>query len=101
MIAAQATAVRRRATRAFAFLLASAALAATGCQGPCESLAEKICSCEINGSQEQSCLLRMQRVGDRDVSTTEAERCSNLLDTCDCDALDREDYAACGITNEG
>lgn len=86
----------------FACLLASAALfGATACSGPCETLAEKICSCEINGTQEQSCLLRMQRVGDRVVSTEEAERCSNLLDTCDCDALDREDYAACGLTNEG
>lgn len=42
----------------------------------------------------------MQRVADREVSPEEAERCSALLDTCDCDALDRDDFGQCGLSNE-
>ncbi len=89
----------RRVSAAFIAAFVIFTFGATGCDGPCNSLAERICSCEINGSQEQSCLLRIQRAGERETSTAEAERCSNLLDTCDCQALDREDYAACGLTN--
>ncbi len=99
--AAPGTPARWPRRRWFAYLVISAGLAAftTGCQGPCDSLAEKICSCEINANEEQSCLLRMQIVGDRIVTTEEAERCDTLMDNCTCEALEREDFAACGLSN--
>lgn len=101
-IAATATHAPRPRARWSAFLAASGLallLGTFGCEGPCDSLAEKICSCELNSSLEQSCLLRVQRVSDREVSIAEEERCELYLDTCTCEAIDREDFGQCGITN--
>ncbi len=100
--AERGTGVSRPKARWFACLATSVllGLASAGCEGSCDALAERICGCELNSSREQACLLRMQRVGDREVSPAEGERCSALLDTCDCDALDREDFGKCGLSNE-
>ena len=82
-----------------AALALSAALA--GCNGPCQTLADRICACEPNRTEEQSCQLTVQMRSNLPVSQAEAQVCSDLLDTCDCDALAREDYAACGLANPG
>lgn len=84
-------------------LLLEAAVAAllvaglAGCDGPCQTLAERICSCEPNSTEEQSCLLKVQIRGDTPLTTEEEMRCSELLDACSCEALADEDYLACGI----
>jgi hypothetical protein len=46
-------------------------------------------------------MLTVQMRSNQPVSMAEAEVCSALLETCDCDALAREDYAACGLTKPG
>ena len=81
----------------FAAVLGFAGLA-TGCDGPCQVLAERICNCEPNQTETQSCQLKVQIRGDFPVSTREAEQCSALLDQCTCEALEREDYHLCGIS---
>lgn len=69
-----------------------------GCTGPCRSLAEQICSCEPNDVEQQACVVRIDAVSDRTVSEAEANRCDQLLETCTCEALARDDFAACGLT---
>jgi len=73
------------------------AFGAFGCDGPCQALSERICSCEPNRTEEQACLLKVQIRGDTPVSMAEEARCSELLDACSCEALADEDYLACGI----
>lgn len=77
--------------------LAVSALGLIGCDGPCRSLAERVCSCEPNNTEQQTCLLKVQIRGDTPVSMAEEARCSELLDSCSCEALADEDYLACGI----
>ncbi|MCA9553614.1 MAG: hypothetical protein KC933_26480 [Myxococcales bacterium] len=64
-------------------------------------LADRICACEPNRTEEQSCMLTVQNRSNVTVSTAEAAVCSDLLETCDCEALAREDYAACGLSKPG
>ncbi len=73
-------------------------LTLSGCSGPCRALAETVCSCEPNDVEQQACLVRIDAVADRPVSTAEAERCDQLLESCTCDALAADNYAACGLT---
>lgn len=86
----------------FSLGLAGAALAAAlaGCDGPCQTLSERICSCEPNSTEQQSCLLKVQIRGDTPVTIEEEARCSELLDSCSCEALADNDYLACGIFSE-
>ena len=73
---------------------------ASACDGPCRNLAEQICACEPNQTRERACLLNVDRAT-RDPVGDEDARCEELLKTCTCDALDRGDYAACGLTFDG
>lgn len=75
------------------------ALGLFGCDGPCRNLAEQICSCEPNRTEEDACLLKVQLRADTPVSPAEADRCAQLLPLCTCDALVAENYAVCGISN--
>lgn len=71
------------------------------CQGPCRTLAERICSCEPNVRAEQSCIQEINQAGqqaNRMPGTEEDAVCSELLDSCDCAALQRQDFAACGLS---
>lgn len=72
----------------------------TGCDGPCQDLAEKICSCEPNTPRERSCLVTVDTAV-RDPLDSDSARCEELLKTCSCAALDRGDFAACGLTLDG
>lgn len=78
-------------------LLFALALAASGCDGPCRTLSERICSCEPNRTEEQACILKVQIRGNEPVSMAEEARCSELLDSCNCKALADGDYLACGL----
>lgn len=77
-------------------------LAGVGCNGPCESLAERICSCEPNNLEEQGCIEEVRiTMGLYSPTPAELDACSAALDTCDCEALEREDLAACGLSKGG
>lgn len=79
--------------------LAAATLVA--CDGPCESLAEKICSCEPNEVEKRGCLEQVRVAMQRAATTAETNACSEALDTCDCEVLEREEYRLCGLSKEG
>lgn len=87
---------RRGLPKLFVLLLS---LSAFACDGPCTNLAEQICSCEPNRTEEDACLLKVQIRSDTPVSQSEADRCAELLPLCTCDDLVAENYAVCGISN--
>lgn len=69
-----------------------------GCDGPCRQLADRICGCETYVIERSACLQEVDSNGNvRQPSPEEDDRCVDLLDTCTCDALEREDFAACGL----
>ncbi len=72
-----------------------------GCSSPCRDLAERICSCEPNRTEEQACTLRLDGQSTRNVTAADEERCATFLEVCDCPALDRGDLAACGLVQTG
>ena len=75
------------------------ALSSMGCDGPCRSLAQRICECETNARERAACVQEIDSNGNvRQPTAEEDERCSELLETCECEALEREDFAACGLT---
>lgn len=78
------------------------ALLVQSCNGPCQSLAERICSCEPNQAEEQGCLLEVSAAMGRVAPTiAEEEACEAILDDpdgCTCEALEREDFEACGLS---
>jgi hypothetical protein len=75
-------------------------LAATSsaCNGPCRELAELVCSCEPNANEEQACIVNIDAESRSIVTEQDTSVCTTLLDSCTCEALDRGDYAACGLT---
>lgn len=73
---------------------------ASACDGPCRNLAEQICACEPNDTRERACLVNVDRATQNPINDEE-ERCEALLRTCTCDALDRGDFEACGLTLSG
>lgn len=86
-----------RSSLLLASLSASGALLA--CDPPCEALATRICECEAYIQEQTACEQTIEvNQSLRTPTDEENERCSELLDTCDCDALEREDYVACGLT---
>ena len=101
IIAASISRRRRRSVRLL-FLSPLVALSLASCNGPCESLAEKICSCEPNSTEEAGCIEQVRSEMNRITpSASQEEMCDSLLDGCDCEALEREDFAACGLSKRG
>ena len=105
MIAARVTGAstspRRRRSVHLLSLSPLLALLIASCSGPCESLAERICSCEPNSIEESGCLEQVRSEMDRVTPTAgQEELCDSLLDGCDCEALEREDFAACGLSKK-
>ncbi len=76
--------------------------ASIGCQDPCVTLAERICNCEATANERRACIA--DRVTNQQSSTTidDADRdfCEQKLLECTCQALDNNDFAACGFANE-
>lgn len=71
-----------------------------GCSTPCETLASHICGCSLNKTEEAQCLQRVTS-STREATDADNVRCEQLLDTCTCDALEKNEPAACGLANEG
>ncbi len=92
-------------SRTFAVLLALWPLVGAGCSiNPCQQLAERICQCELSAAQRQSC--RTNRITNQQNQfgfslDGDADRCTAALETCTCDALDRQQTDQCGFTKEG
>lgn len=87
-------------SRLFIPLTFVVSLLAAGCDGPCTNLAEMICACEPNDVLERACLLNVERAT-RDPIEGEDAQCEELMKTCTCDALERNDFEACGLTLDG
>lgn len=84
-------------TLMFSGVLALGALGASGCSGPCQTLAEMVCNCEPSRREQDSCLIRLDQNLDRSVTAEEEALCEEQLETCTCDALAQDDFAACGL----
>ena len=85
-----------------ALILAAAFAAPTllsACSTPCEELAAEICACEDTRSARDACERRAkQQASANEPSQGEQDRCEQLLDTCDCFALNTAaGKRACGL----
>lgn len=88
-----------RPARSFGLLLAGVLGLAplAGCGNNCESLANLICNCLPNTSEQNACKQQIATASSqRSVTHAEDQYCGKLLQTCTCDALDRGDLVACG-----
>jgi hypothetical protein len=76
---------------------------AQGCQDPCVALAQRICNCEPTPADRRAC--QQERITNQQskIEIDDADRavCEEKLETCTCDALDRNDLEACGFVPEG
>jgi hypothetical protein len=78
------------------------ALAISSCSGPCETLAERICSCEPNSIAESACVEQVRSAMEQNAPTTaDEEVCDSLLDGCTCEALEAEEFEKCGLSKGG
>lgn len=84
-----------------AFFVATLAVAAllSACSSPCEELASKICACESTRSAIDACERRASQQQDANPpSDAEQNRCEDLIDGCDCFALNTAaGKRACGL----
>ena len=73
-----------------------------GCPDPCVVLAERICNCEATAGERRACIADRVTNQQSAITVDEADRefCSSKLDGCSCQALDNNDFAACGFANE-
>jgi hypothetical protein len=89
------------ARTAGALLAICLAAGTAGCTHPCLKLAEQICACEPGQIERETCEKQMKSAFDAarpDELDTQASVCSELIDTCDCHALDTEaGRQACGL----
>jgi hypothetical protein len=91
---------KRLEALATAVLLSSLA-AAVGCTSPCEQLADHICECKPNGSEQNACKEQVRAAtAQHDVTSAEQQYCSTLLDKCSCNAVDKNDLYSCGLSKE-
>jgi len=78
------------------------ALLLSSCNGPCESLAERICSCSPNATEEAGCIEQVRAEMERfSPSMAEEANCDALLDEetgCTCEAIEAEQFERCGLS---
>ncbi|MEL6187562.1 MAG: hypothetical protein AAFU79_23330 [Myxococcota bacterium] len=91
---------RSRGLRATALAAVALGLLGTAaCDGPCRTLAERVCTCEFNAREQASCFQEIDTNGNVRMPTPEEdEACMAFLDSCTCEALEAEQFAACGLT---
>jgi hypothetical protein len=81
-------------------------LAVTFCMGsscldPCQQLADKICSCEANATDKQTCTRQVAIIAaNRKPNNNELVACQQFLLNCECRALKAGDLQACGLSRE-
>src|SRR5262245_32977281 len=79
--------------------LTRALIAGASCSGTCETLASNICACQPNQTEEAQCLQTVNN-STKEPTDLDNERCDALLDSCTCDALEKNDLAACGLARK-
>jgi hypothetical protein len=86
--------------RALAAAVFSLVLA--GCANPCLKLAEKLCECSATTTARDSCKSSASNEQSLvTITTDDEERCSALIDQCDCHSLDTpEGKLACGLARD-
>ncbi|MBN2360014.1 MAG: hypothetical protein JXR83_11220 [Deltaproteobacteria bacterium] len=73
------------------------ALWSLGCD-PCSTLADRICQCEDTEYLRQVCSQRVElQKQQRQPTDADKKACEAALKTCTCEALERQDLAACGF----
>lgn len=80
------------------FALALVLATMSACTPPCRALAEKVCACEPSRYLEDACVQQLNASDDLGVSDAEESVCDDLLDRCTCDALERGESEACGLS---
>lgn len=92
--------------RTVAQLLALAALSTqvAACDDACLALSKEICRCESTQLAQQACIQRVEneasQAPDGTPTVKQKERCTELIDSCNCDALAAGDLEACGLAYE-
>jgi hypothetical protein len=81
-------------------VLAAFALVLAGCTSPCVKLAQKLCECETTTEAQDNCkTTASEQESLVDVSSEDEDRCSDLIDGCDCHAIDTpQGKIACGLS---
>ena len=84
-----------------ALLLVAAAAAVSACEGPCESLAKRICDCRsVTPAEAGRCKRSFIELQPRDFTDDQEEECDRLLELCDCDDLTLGRRSECGLANK-
>lgn len=79
----------------FIFVLAFGA-----CADPCRQVAELVCACEPDQSQERSCLAEVETARQaHPASESDLQACEQIIESnqCDCDALALGRIESCGL----
>ena len=87
--------MRRRVMPWWLGLLMTTAI--VGCGNPCDDLANRICNCNPNDTSVTACKNRVSADTYPGPTSAQKDKCSQLLDTCNCTALACGNYAACGL----
>jgi hypothetical protein len=79
------------------------ALLAAGCGDQCQALADTICGCEPDLRRREACRLDYQTQQQNQPAPSEDQlgACTAALETCTCDALDRNETDKCGYARAG
>ncbi len=80
------------------YLLLIAIILTCACSEPCLDLANRICDCEPTANRRNTCKNTFVRNNPVSISEDDEKRCEKLLRTCSCDALEKGDYQACGLS---
>ncbi|MCX7943957.1 MAG: hypothetical protein N2746_05550 [Deltaproteobacteria bacterium] len=68
------------------------------CSEPCLDLANRICDCEPTANRRNTCKNTFVRNNPVSISEGDEKRCEELLKTCNCEALKKGEYSACGLS---
>ncbi len=73
----------------------------TGCEGPCRTLAQRICECSASPNEQRACEIRVDNnANGRQPTSADEETCEDLLDSCSCRALELGERHLCGLTDD-
>lgn len=72
------------------------------CGDPCRDLSDTVCNCMPSRQEQQACRKRVHALAaqNSDLSRDAKATCSELLQTCSCEALAQGDFSACGLAQD-
>lgn len=72
--------------------------AMSGCKGPCQQLADAICSCKPNQTEQEACIQAVNTASQNNpVTPADEGLCRQAQKTCTCDALADGTVEKCGL----